>query len=312
VATPTDFKKLTELPPAASVEAADLLYIVKAGTLASQSSTVALLAAQNPGPAGPPGPEGPAGAPGAIGAQGPPGPQGPEGDPGPEGAQGPQGVQGVAGAVGAQGPPGPEGPEGAQGPQGIPGTPATIPVPIAQGGTNGTTAAAARTNLDVFSKGEIQGGVNLSPGPIVANAQSFAGRNTTGDLRPLALIGADNVAAFATLSGTVSIGTPTANLIRFGAATLESPYVVRAAAFVNAGGSFFSSINCTGLAKLGTGSWRITLGTTLTQPIATATIYAGPGIAYILAVTTTTVTVNTVTLAGAASDMHVMVIVVSP
>ena len=79
-----------------------------------------------------------------------PGPAGPAGD----GARrGPQGIQGI---------------QGETGPQGEPGTPATIPVPIAQGGTNGTTEAAARTNLDVFSKGEIQGGVNLSPGPTLA------------------------------------------------------------------------------------------------------------------------------------------------
>ena len=67
MASPTDFKKLTELPPASTVEAADLIYVVKASTLVSQSSTVAMLAALNPGPAGPPGPEGPQGEPGAAG-----------------------------------------------------------------------------------------------------------------------------------------------------------------------------------------------------------------------------------------------------
>ena len=70
----------------------------------------------------------------SAGAAGPAGPTGPAG---PAGATGPQGAQGPTGATGATGP------------SGI----VAFPITIAQGGTNATTAPAARTNLGAAASG---------------------------------------------------------------------------------------------------------------------------------------------------------------
>lgn len=75
---------------------------------------------------------------------------------------------------------------------GVAGGPTTVPVSITEGGTAGTTAPLARTNLDVFSKGEIQGGANLSPGPILANDARLQGRETGGTARSLIWVSAAN------------------------------------------------------------------------------------------------------------------------
>jgi phage gp45-like len=123
------------------------------------------------GPTGATGPAGPTGATGTTGAQGSTGPQGPAGPTGPTGATGPAGPAGadstVPGPPGATGPAGPQGPTGATGPQGpnwqvgtglalnTGTTPNTlnmsVPVTIANGGTNATTAGAGADNLHGFT-----------------------------------------------------------------------------------------------------------------------------------------------------------------
>jgi hypothetical protein len=188
----------------------------------------------------------------------------------------------VAGAVGAQGPPGPEGPEGAQGPQGIPGTPATIPVPIAQGGTNGTTAADARTNLDVFSKGEIQGGVALTPKVVLANDAHLFGRTVAGVERQLAGLESDDTAYFASDSAVVYVGLVSTfiEMADVGAIVrvrgrLDAPQAVRAWAVVQSTGATSISSGVASVVRLSTGLYRLTLSIALTYPCATA-ILNGP------------------------------------
>lgn len=144
------------------------------------------------GATGPQGPQGEKGDTGETGPQGPKGatgatgPQGPKGDPGEDGATGPQGPKGDTGATGPQGPQGEKGATGAQGPKGETGATgpqgpagAGIPsggtngqllakngstdyagkwissVPVANGGTGATTAAAARTNLGAASEADL-------------------------------------------------------------------------------------------------------------------------------------------------------------
>jgi hypothetical protein len=82
------------------------------------------------------------------------------------------------------------------------------PVTIAHGGTSATDVAGARSNLDVFSKAEIQGGVALNPGPTLANAQTLKGMNAAGTIA-LALIGRD-------ASNQINIGDGTNLLINSG------------------------------------------------------------------------------------------------
>ena len=132
------------------------------------------------GDTGDTGPQGPKGATGATG------PQGPKGDPGEDGATGPQGPKGDTGATGPRGPQGEKGATGAQGPKGDTGATgpqgpagAGIPsggtngqllakngstnyagkwissVPVANGGTGATTAAAARSNLGAASEADL-------------------------------------------------------------------------------------------------------------------------------------------------------------
>jgi hypothetical protein len=62
---------------------------------------------------------------------------------------------------------------------------------LAHGGTGATDAAGARTNLDVFSKGEIQGGVNLTGGPVLVNAAYLRSRIVAGTLKNLIGLGTD-------------------------------------------------------------------------------------------------------------------------
>lgn len=118
-----------------------------------------------PGPQGPAGPQGATGTPGATGPAGPAGPTGPagpqglEGDPGPTGPTGSPGATGPQGPQGDPGPTGATGPPGATGPTGPPGADASAiygdPVSLSHGGTAATTAAGARTNLDVFDKATV-------------------------------------------------------------------------------------------------------------------------------------------------------------
>jgi hypothetical protein len=118
-----------------------------------------------------------------------PGPPGPQGATGAAGPAGPPGPTGAIGAAGATGPAGPTGATGAQGPQGVPGTGSvtsitagtgltggtittsgtvalSVPVSIANGGTNATTAAAALTNLNglPLTGGTLSGPGNLTVG----------------------------------------------------------------------------------------------------------------------------------------------------
>lgn len=96
------------------------------------------------GPTGPPGPTG-----GATGSQGPTGPTGAAGA---AGAAGPTGAKGSTGSTGSAGPTGFDGLPGVQGPTGASaGAVFGDPVTIAHGGTNQTTAQAARgpTGLNI-------------------------------------------------------------------------------------------------------------------------------------------------------------------
>jgi Collagen triple helix repeat (20 copies)/Chaperone of endosialidase len=142
-----------------------------------------------------PGPQGPKGDTGDQGIQGIQGDQGIQGEVGPQGPVGATGPQGVVGPVGPIGPPGakgdtgdqgltgtqgPQGPVGGIGPQGPPSFPdapvdgtkysrvnatwvpnpvQSTPVTIAQGGTAGTTAAAALTNLTIPNHNWMQAGL---------------------------------------------------------------------------------------------------------------------------------------------------------
>lgn len=135
------------------------------------------LIAANPGPQGPAGPQGPQGVPGATGATG---------------AQGPQGVKGDTGNTGAQGPPGV-----------VP-----VPLPIDQGGTNGTTAPAARTNLDVFSKAEIQGGVALTPGVVLGNNAGLAAVKAGGGSTPLIYMNPADIIVLGDNVQSITLYTP--------------------------------------------------------------------------------------------------------
>lgn len=140
---------------------------------------------------GPAGPQGPAGPPGATGATGATGPAGPTG------ATGPQGPTGATGATGATGP---------QGPQGNPGTGSvtsvtagtgltggtitttgtlglSVPVSIANGGTNATTAAGALTNLGglPLTGGTLSGPGNLTVGGTLNGTTATFSGNVAGN-----------------------------------------------------------------------------------------------------------------------------------
>lgn len=154
-----------------------------------------------------------------VGPEGPAGPPGPQGPTGPAGAQGPQGAAGAAGPTGPTGPVGPAGSTGPAGPGvaaggttgqvlsktsgvdyatgwidppagggGALGDPVTIP----HGGTGAGTAGGARTNLDVFSKGEVQGGVALTPEILLANNARLLWRNAAAASREILKVAADN------------------------------------------------------------------------------------------------------------------------
>src|SRR4030095_6840084 len=126
------------------------------------------------------GPTGPAGPQGDVGATGSPGPQGPQGMPGPTGLTG-AGVPtgGTAGQLLAKNTATDYDTLWVTSSGGGGGGP-SIPVIIAEGGTGATTAVGARTNLDVFSKSEIQGGIALSPGPLLANGAAMQTHNVAG------------------------------------------------------------------------------------------------------------------------------------
>lgn len=55
--------------------------------------------------------------------------------------------------------------------------------PVSAGGTGATTAAAARTNLDVYSKSEVTNAISQSTANFLAHGNTIRGKNLN-DLRP--------------------------------------------------------------------------------------------------------------------------------
>lgn len=163
---------------------------------------------------------------------GPTGPAGPQGIQGPPGAAGATGAQGPAGATGAQGPPGPQGPTGPAGAgtvrsitagPGLTGGVITdagtvalnIPVTIANGGTNATTAAAALTNLGAapIASPTFTGTVTIPSGASIAGYALLASPVFTGDPQAPTPATADNDTSISTTAFVKAQGYATTTYV---------------------------------------------------------------------------------------------------
>lgn len=136
------------------------------------------------------------------------GPKGDKGDPGEQGAQGPAGPQGPPGEKGEKGDPGVQGPQGPQGEKGD--TPTSMDasaitgtLPIANGGTGKTTAAAALYALVNGATALTASGIATGDYLAVGDVSATTGKKITlANLK--AALGVDS-------SGGVVAGTYTGN-----------------------------------------------------------------------------------------------------